>query len=264
MVSQLAVGDSSAGVDTGAAAAALLRSLQGLRLLLPDLGPHWEEQLGVQQKLVAIEHMLEGTAASPAPASSPAGEPCPSDSPASAAPQWDVCLYGDAQRAAGELRSLAPFYRQYGTRTTESCYQHCTWVLGEALMGAARNYSGPGSTLLRACDLAVAAVAVRGLRRAHETHLGALARLQCRLALALPQVGERLVQLRTALAEQPLGPGAVAVDVGRLAATNLALLLPPAVMKAPAAAAAAAAPTDTAAASAWSGDGGDGDGATAL
>ena len=49
--------------------------------------------------------------------------------------------------------------------------------------------SGPGSTLLRACDLAVAAVAVRGLRRAHETHLGALARLQCRLALALPQVG---------------------------------------------------------------------------
>eukprot|EP00198_Chlamydomonas_reinhardtii_P012006 XP_001701343.1 predicted protein [Chlamydomonas reinhardtii] len=121
-----AVGDSSAGADRGAAAAALLRSLQGLRLLLPDLGPHWEEQLGVQQ------------------------------------------------------------------------------------------------------------------------------------------VGERLVQLRTALAEQPLGPGAVAVDVGRLAATNLALLLPPAAMKAPAAAPAAPAPTDTAAASAWSGDGGDGDGAAAL
>ncbi|KAG2434559.1 hypothetical protein HYH02_012225 [Chlamydomonas schloesseri] len=227
--------EGAVGSGDPAAAAALLRSLAGLRLLLPDLEPHWAEQLSVQQKLVAIEHMLTGTAASASASSSSPSSPSTSASTASTAssqgqgPQWDVCLYGEAQRAAGELRGLAPFFRQYGTRATESCFQHSSWVLGEALMGAARNYSGPGSTLLRARDLEVAAVAVRGLRRAHEGHLGALVRLQCRLALALPQVGQRLVELRTALSQQQqLGPGAVAVDVGHLAATNLALLLPPA------------------------------------
>ncbi|KAG2423637.1 hypothetical protein HXX76_015154 [Chlamydomonas incerta] len=235
--------ESVVGPGESAAAAALLRSLAGLRLLLPDLEPHWGEQLGVQQKLVTIEHILAGTAA--ASASSPGAPSAPSaaSSPSDAG-SWDVCLYGEAQRAAGELRGLAPFFRQYGTRATESCYQHSSWVLGEALMGAARNYSGPGSTLLRARDLEVAAVAVRGLRRAHEGHLGSLVRLQCRLALALPQVGQRLVELRSALAAQPLtGPGAVAVDVGHLAATNLALLLPPAYTAAAATATATATAT---------------------
>ncbi len=72
------------------------------------------------QKLVVIEHTLTGTSASAA-ASGGLSSPSTSgahatDSAAASNPQWDVCLYAEAQRAAGQLRDLAPFFKQYGTR----------------------------------------------------------------------------------------------------------------------------------------------------
>ncbi|KAG2491075.1 hypothetical protein HYH03_010520 [Edaphochlamys debaryana] len=246
----------------------LRRALGGLHTLLPDLGPHWREQLGVHRSLVELEASVRGVppppllphvdptepggwgpdgfpdpglaAASPsapsqvpssAPTFAPTGSPAaahatasvaalrrdtasPSPSPPSSG---DVCLYSAAQRAAVDLQSLAPFFRAYGTRATESCFNHSMWVLAETLQGAVRNYCGPGSVLLRAADLAAAAGSLRALRRAHEAQLGALIRAQVRLALALPELSVRLVELQGAA----VGTG---LDVGRMVATNLGLM----------------------------------------
>ncbi|PNH11449.1 hypothetical protein TSOC_001725 [Tetrabaena socialis] len=277
-------GPAACGPD-GAAREALQRSLHGLHTLLPDLQPHWQEQLGLHASLLAIEGLLRGGGGGNS-ASGGGGTAPPSLAPIDL--QHD--LYSDAQRAAAELQGLASFIRRYGSRASSGCYDQCSWAVAEALDGAARNYCGPGSVLLRSADTELAATAVRSLRRSHEAHLSALVRVrvgglaeqtrgpaqarqgkqdasgapgkriergpswkkggrlermtpslqrpgkgghrfriggerravrpcvQVRLAMSLPQVSVRLVELRQACTE----PG---LDVGRMAATNLGLLL---------------------------------------
>jgi hypothetical protein len=52
-----------------------------------------------------------------------------------------------------------------------SCHYQASWVLSEALSGAARNYCGPGSVLMRRSDVETAAAALGSLRRAHYAQL---------------------------------------------------------------------------------------------
>lgn len=233
------------------AAAALRRGLQGLHTLLPDLQPHWQEQLGTYQTILDVELLLRGidpppredptastaaaakrqratggaaspTAPTPAPApaaAAGAGAGLPAQGQVAAAPldpHRDV--YGQAQAAAKRLHGLMAFFQRHGTQVTESCYQQTVWVVTETLMGAAQNYCGPGSVLLRTTDLEPATAAARALRRAVEAHLSAHIRLQIRLSQRLPDVALRLVELRAACTD----PG---LDVGKMAVSNLSLLL---------------------------------------
>ncbi|KXZ51824.1 hypothetical protein GPECTOR_11g264 [Gonium pectorale] len=119
----------------------------------------------------------------------------------------DVCLYSDAQMAARELRALAPFLLTFGAPDSRPYLQHAEWVLSEALTGAASNYCGPGSTLLRAADLEVAAGATHALRRSHEAHMAAHVRAQLQLAMALPEASQRLVELQAENADSAMSVG---------------------------------------------------------
>ncbi|GLC43503.1 hypothetical protein PLESTB_001564400 [Pleodorina starrii] len=209
-----------------AARAALGRSLQGLYTLLPDLLPHWRQQLVVHQRLVDIEALICGKppqrptalpteSATSATAAASAGDDT-AGADADAGPS-STCMFAAAQQAFTELQSMKSFFKSYGTRTTTLYHSRSLWVLSDVLMRAPASFSGPGAPLLRSADLGQAGAELRALRRSHREHLTRLVQAQLDLSRRLPDLARLLVALRQ---ERP----ETSVDVGRKVATNLLLL----------------------------------------